>query len=298
MPSTRTAAKSRYIALLVDGLSRLPLPVLYALSTLLYGLLFHLAGYQRKLLLENLRRAFADKPPAEIQRLAAASYRNALDFLIETLKAWRIGESELGRRVVLDNPQCLYALAQKHKVVLVLTSHHGNWEWLQLACASRLELPIAVLYNPLNDAGLDHRVRLMRERFGTRMIDARRSLRELVAFARGGGVIALNADQLPRPEETKYWQRFLGIDTAFFTGPERLARLFHAPVVFVRLQRTARGHYRASFERLLEPPYPPDGTRVMQAYVEAVEGQVRASPQDWFWLYKRWKYRRKALSGQ
>jgi len=30
----------------------------------------------------------------------------------------------------------------------------------------------------------------------------------------------------------------------------------------------------------------------METYVQAVEKQVRAAPQDWLWFYKRWKYRR------
>ncbi len=282
----------RHAALLIGTLSRLPLPILYGLSGVLFVLLFHLFRFQRQLITDNLSRAFADKKPAEVQRLAAASYRNALDFLVETVKAWRFDEHDFRQRIDIENPELLTGLLQQHKVVLALTSHCGNWEWLQLACAAQLNIPIAAVYNPLNHRGVDSLLLDLRTRFGSTLIDSKNALAGLAAFARQGGIIALNADQSPRPEDDKYWADFLGIETAFFTGPEKLARLFRAPAVYVRMQRLQRGRFRIRFETLAHPPYPQTGDAIMPAYIRAVEAQVRAAPQDWFWLYKRWKHKK------
>ena len=30
----------------------------------------------------------------------------------------------------------------------------------------------------------------------------------------------------------------------------------------------------------------------MQRYIRALETQIRHAPQDWVWIYKRWKYTR------
>jgi len=280
----------RSAALLIGLLSRLPLPLLYGLSNCLFLLLFRVARFQRQLLVDNLASAFPHNSAADIQRLAATSYRNALDFLFETIKAWRFDAAELQRRVAIDNPQLLHTLLQEHKTVLALTAHSGNWEWLQLACAAQLDAPIAAVYNPLNHRGVDALLLELRTRFGSRLVDSGNALPQLIEFSRQGGIIALNADQLPRPEDDKYWTTFLGIDTAFFTGPEKLARLFQAPVVFVGMQRVRRGYYRIRFEELSAPPYPTTAGAVVRPYVQAVEQQILAAPQDWFWLYKRWKY--------
>jgi KDO2-lipid IV(A) lauroyltransferase len=290
-PSSETRARRR-AALLIGTLSRLPLPLLYALSDLLFLLLFHLVRFQRKLLRDNLCRAFPEKTPVEIRRLATHSYRNALDFLVETLKAWRFDAPELRRRVEIDNPDVLQDLLRRHKVVLALTAHCGNWEWLQLACSAQLNAPLAAVYNPLNHRGVDALLLEMRSRFGSTLIDAANALPKLIDFSRQGGVIALNADQGPRPEDDKFWTTFLGIETAFFTGPEKLARLFRAPVVFVAMQRLRRGHFRIRFQLLSEPPYGPAPGEILRPYVKAVERQIRSAPQDWFWLYKRWKYKK------
>lgn len=286
------APAKRRAALLIGALSRLPLPLLYGLSDLLFLLLFYLVRFQRNLLQNNLSHAFPDKAPAEIRCLAARSYRNALDFLVETIKAWRFDAGDLQRRVEIENPDTLTGLLRQHKVVLALTAHSGNWEWLQLACSAKLNVPLAAVYNPLNHGGIDALLLTMRSRFGSTLIDAGNALPKLIDFSREGGVIALNADQGPRPEDEKFWAVFLGIETAFFTGPEKLARLFKAPVVFVAMRRSRRGHFHIHFQPLTQPPYGSANGEIMRPYVEAVEQQIRAAPQDWFWLYKRWKYKK------
>jgi Kdo2-lipid IVA lauroyltransferase/acyltransferase len=296
-PSPATPGKRR-ASLAIGLLSRLPLPLLYRLSDLLFVLLFHLARFQRQLLADNLRRAFPGKPAQEINRLAAATYRNALDFLFETIKAWRFGAQDLQQRIEIENADLLTALLKQHKTVLALTAHSGNWEWLQLTCGARLDAPIAAVYNPLNHRGVDALLLQLRTRFGSRLIDNNdNALPALIEFSRQGGIIALNADQGPRAEDDKYWTAFLGTETAFFTGPEKLARLFQAPVVFVAMQRLRRGYYRVRFELLATPPYPSSPGAVLQPYVQALEQQIRAAPQDWFWLYKRWKYEKSLYAG-
>jgi KDO2-lipid IV(A) lauroyltransferase len=291
MPQPHSEAPvSRRAALLVGLLSRLPLPLLHGLSGLLYVLLFHLARFQRGLLQDNLGRAFPDATPAARHRLAARGYRNALDFLVETIKAWRFDAGDLRRHVEFDNPELVTGLLREHKLVLALTSHCGNWEWLQLACSAHFDAPLAALYKPLDKAPLDALLLELRTRFGSTLIDSNRALPGLVEFSRHGGIIALNADQSPRPEDDACWAEFLGIDTAFFTGPEKLARLFRAPVVFVRLRRLRRGRFRVHFELLRQPPHDAAPGDILRAYVAALERQIRADPQDWFWLYKRWKH--------
>ena len=110
-------------------------------------------------------------------------------------------------------------------------------------------------------------------------------------------VIALVADQVPRPDEEQYWSVLLGRETAFFTGPEKLARLLKAPLVFAHMQRVRRGYYRVRFDVLTRPPYPGPEGDLMERYIRALEAQIRAAPQDWVWVYKRWKYRKSVYAG-
>ena len=282
----------QWLAILIRLLARLPLPMLYLIADTLFLLAYYLLRFQRELVVNNLQRAFPERSSTGIRQLAASSYRNTAHMLLESIKGGAITTEELARRVKIENPELIYTLLEKYQTVVTVAAHHGNWEWMQLACSSQLTVPLAALYKPLNHPGIDIPLQESRSRFGSLLIEAKSALPELLGFARQPGIVALVADQGPRPDEEKHWADFLGQDTAFYPGPEKLARLLKAPLVFVHMQRLQRGYYRIRFEVLTEPPYRQDPGAIMNSYIKAVERQVLEAPQDWVWMYKRWKYQR------
>jgi len=293
----RKTLSQRGLLIFLQLLERVPLPLLYLLADILFFTLFRGFGFQRALANDNIARAFPQLPAAQVARLAARSARNTLHVVFETIAAGAFSDADLARRVAIDNPQLVEGLVQQYKTVVTVAAHHANWEWLQLACASQLGTPLAALYKPLGHAGLDTYLQQLRGRFGSELIAARSALPQLLQFARRPGVIALVADQVPRPDEDKHWSILLGRDTAFFPGPERLARLLKAPLVFAHMQRVRRGYYRVCFEVLAQPPHPQREGELMERYIRALETQIRAAPQDWVWVYKRWKYRKSVYAG-
>ena len=62
------------------------------------------------------------------------------------------------------------------------------------------------------------------------------------------------------------------------------------------MRRLRRGYYEARFEELAAPPYSGDGTDIIERYARAVEAQIVASPGDWLWLHRKWKYRKPAYA--
>lgn len=293
MSEAKSSSDSRpWLPPVLRLLSLAPLAFLHLVADVLFLVLYYLLGFQRALVVDNIAKAFPATPPRAVRRLAARSYRNALHVLFETVSAQRLSQAQLAQRVTIENPQLVTGLLQRYTTIVAVAAHQGNWEWLQLACAAQLGAPLAALYKPVNIAGIDTLLHRMRSRFGSRLVAAQSALPGLLAFAREGGVIALVADQGPQPDEDKYWSRFLGRDTAFFTGPEKIARLLRAPLVFVAMQRSGRGRYRIRFETLAEPPYTQQEGELMQTYIRRVEQQVREAPEDWLWVYRRWKYRK------
>ena len=63
-------------------------------------------------------------------------------------------------------------------------------------------------------------------------------------------------------------------DTAFFVGADKIARMVRAPVFFVGIARTSRGHYEATLQLLAEPPYSGEGTDIIERYARAAEAHV------------------------
>ena len=101
---------------------------------------------------------------------------------------------------------------------------------------------------------------------------------------------AMLADQTPLRRTPKTGLRFLNRDTAFFLGPERIARFVDANVVYVAMRRLGAAITRSP--RGDRPAaYGEDaGREIAEYYARHLEATIRESPQDWLWIHNKWKY--------
>ena len=83
---------------LLKALTRMPLPVLYAVGTFIYVVLFHLVRWRRDQVESDIARAFPDKSPAERARILQQSYRNIADSLRSRRTTKRAGSRCRHRR--------------------------------------------------------------------------------------------------------------------------------------------------------------------------------------------------------
>ena len=278
--------------LLLKILSRLPLRVLYALTDILYVIIYHIWRFRRKLSLSNLRRSFPDAPPPELERIARDSYRNACDMIAEVLKGATMRDDELRQRMRIRNLEILAPFIGAKQPVVLLASHHCNWEWLLLASCLELKIGVDAVYKPLRVAAIDRFMFETRSRFGGNPIAVKDFLVEVLKRKGVARIFALVADQTPPREEEKHWTRFLNQDTAFFVGADKIARISRAPVVFVGITRTRRGYYEAALQLLAEPPYTGDGSNIIERYARVAEAHIAQHPADWLWMYRKWKYKK------
>jgi KDO2-lipid IV(A) lauroyltransferase len=93
----------------------------------------------------------------------------------------------------------------------------------------------------------------MRTKFGTRITPVNQTLRDMVANRKQLTATAFIADQTAT-RDNAYWMNFLNQDTAVFTGPEKLAKKFNYPVVYMNVKRIERGYYQVTPELLFSEP--------------------------------------------
>ncbi len=270
--------------------SRLPMPFLYGVSSIIYVLAYYVLGYRKKVVRENIEKTFPDKTPKEQEKLIRDFYRHLSDVVVETMKAITISKEFILKRVKIRNPEALEAKFAQERAVLVMTSHQCNWEWLLLGCGAYFEKPMDGLYKPLRNKQVDALMLDVRSRFGGKPIAKNDALREIARRSKTARAIGIVADQVPGEFEKKYWTTFLGRETSFFLGTQRIAQLTKCPVMFVGMRKLKRGYYEIFFEELAEPPYEKDSFAVLEAYARAAEKLVSEAPQHWLWSHKRWKY--------
>ena len=132
----------------------------------------------------------------------------------------------------------------------------------------------------------------VRSRFGSRLIPAKELLADIIKRGKVVRAVAMVADQEPTTSEHKHWTRFLNRDTAFYMGPEEIARVTRFPVFFIGMKRTGRGLYELSFVPLSSPGESLKSGELTERYVRLVEQQIRDAPADWPWSHKRWKLKK------
>jgi len=272
------------------ALARLPLPLLYPLAQLLGLVLQSLLRYRRRVVEDNLAAAFPLADRAELKALRHGFYRHLASTLLEIIAASRLPARDLVQRVAIPDLALIRRPLDAGAPLLLLSLHQGNWEWMVHSLSLQLDTPVDVVYKPLHNAAVDRFMVTARSRFGGRALPMRAAARALLRAQAPQRPLAMLADQSPIEREGGYWTPFLGRDTPFFEGAEKLARRTGATVIFGQSVRVRPGHYEVRLSPLAAPPYDTlaEGA-ITEAYVRACEQAIRAQPETYLWSNRRWK---------
>ncbi len=280
----------------IRAASRIPLFVWYPIARFMAYCAWKVIPYRRHVVVANLTKSFPEWDEATRERVIRDYYRGFADMLVEIIHSPRLTTAELESRVRLLNPELVRDEVAKGKPVLLCAGHQCNWEWLLLGLSTQLGMPVDAAYKPLVDSWAEREMLALRSRFGARMIPAPELLGDIIKKRGEPRAIAMLADQEPVTSERKQWLRFLNRDTAFFLGPEEIARTARYPALFVKLRRVARGRYEVEFEPLAAAGEQLPAGEFTARYARMVEDQIREAPADWPWSHKRWKLKKPLYS--
>lgn len=269
----------------------LPFPLLYAFSDFACFFLRDVFGYRRQVIEGNMRNSFPEKTEKEIRVLANEYYRYLCDLILETLKTLTMSEKEAKERCAYDMPDWLKKYHEEGRNIIIVMGHYGNWEWGGPGFALHTPYQLVVIYRPLSNPYFERMMTRMRTKFNTRIVPVANVLRDMVASRKQVAATAFIADQTASPE-TAYWTTFLHQETAVFTGPEKIAKKFDYPVVYVHIEREKRGYYRIHTELLFEKPSQTEDNEILEAFTRKLEREIQHAPPYWLWSHKRWKHKR------
>jgi KDO2-lipid IV(A) lauroyltransferase len=186
----------------------------------------------------------------------------------------------------------LYA---ENQSILIVMGHHGNWEWAGPSFTLNNAYQLVVIYRPLSNVYFERMMSNMRTKFGTRITPVNNTLRDMVANRKEVTATAFIADQTAGAENA-YWTTFLHQDTAVFTGPEKLAKKFNYPVVYMNVHRPKRGYYEVTPELLFRTPKDTAEGEISEAFTKRLEKEILLEPATWLWSHRRWKHTRQKIS--
>lgn len=270
----------------------MPFWMLYGFSDFLCFVLRDIFGYRKEVVKTNLRNSFPNKSEQEIHVLYKKFYSYLCDLILETIKTLTMTEQEARERCKFHNAQWLDAYFENNQSIIVVMGHYGNWEWAGPGFTLSAKHQLVVIYRPLSQKYFEQMMCKMRTKFGTKITPVNNTLRDMVANRNLVTATALIADQAASPE-TAYWSTFLNQDTATFTGPEKIAKKFNYPVVYMNIKRIKRGFYEVFPELLFAAPKDTADNEILQKFNERLEQEILLDPVTWLWSHKRWKHKRK-----
>jgi KDO2-lipid IV(A) lauroyltransferase len=268
----------------------LPNWLFYSLSTGFAGILQHIVGYRKAVVISNISEAFPERTKQEQAEIAKAFYSHFADVLLETIALLAFKKGFLKTRITLENAELLDRLKTEGKSVVAIGGHTGNWEWLGTALASLTNYRVLAAYRPLSSQSTDSLMKKIREQEGTELVPSHQIYRTILK-TKEPILVYLIADQAPHPDQA-FWMSFLGRDTPVFWGPEKIARSKEFVVVYLAMKRIRRGHYQVELRELKDPHASEQPGAITAWHVQQLETDIRVSSEAWLWSHKRWKHKR------
>ena len=279
----------RFMIILVGFM---PFSVMYLFSDLVYFIIYHVIGYRRKVVHANLSSSFPEKDEAEIRKLTVKYYHHLCDISLESIKGFTMSGKELIRRHHILNPELGDYYFDKGISSIAVPAHYNNWEWGSLSPGLQLKYPIVGFYKPLSNHLVDKFVKTHRAKFNTKLASIGETAITFTDLVAKPNAFLMASDQSPSNLKDSYWFDFLNQDTPWLHGPEKYARKYNLPVVYVDIQKVKRGFYDLKLILLTDDPSSlPDG-EITRLYVQQLEKAILNEPAYWLWSHKRWKYKR------
>jgi KDO2-lipid IV(A) lauroyltransferase len=265
---------------LIAGL--LPGPWVFRVGEWLGGIIWPFMGKRRRIVIRNLRIAFAgEMEMAEIHRMAKASFCRTAANMLSLAYTARLSPDRLKDVLRVENIELLEQTLAKGRGVVLLLAHMGNWELLsRMVHFFPAGSKAGAMYRHLNNIPLDRRTRKRREADGTRMFSKSDSFHHIAGFLREGGIVGILADQRVAMQGDVV--PFFGRLTRATPLPSLLARRAKAEVLALSLVTKSPGKWKAVFH----PVEKPHDTKNCMATLERA---MRSGPTDVFWLQERWK---------
>lgn len=292
------------VRLLFAVLGVLPRKTALAAGVFLGRIGYRFAGGLRRVALRNLEIAFPEKGRQEREAIARGSFESLGRLLGELTQFPRATPETLESLIEFEfesdesksSPEIISVAVEwaKGRGTLLLGPHLGNWE-MGVFAYSAVRDKITYLARPLDNPLIEEFTVRLRTRFGNQAIDKNNSVSRAISVLREGGILGVLPDVNVLPRDGVFVP-FFGTLACTTSGVAMMAMRTNAmilPMCCVWNQQT--GKYNVLFGKIVEQPHTGDRHRdvyeMTAAFTSEMEKFIRAYPDQWLWIHKRWKVR-------
>lgn len=241
-----------------------------------------LAGYRERAETQ-LALIWPDMPAAERTRIARAVCNNFGRTLIENYSREGFTRQVAASPMAGEGLAPLEAARAAGRPVLFVTGHFGNYEAPRVALTAR-GYRIGGLYRPMSNPFFNaHYERTMMDLSGEVFPQGAKGTARFYRMLKRGGMGTLLFDVRAR---TFPQMDFLGRPAHTATSAADIALKLDALVIPYFAARRSDG---LTFDMQIEAPIAlSDPQTMMRDMTARLEARIRAHPEQWFWIHKRW----------
>jgi len=253
------------------------------------GVILYAVRFRRSIIEDNLRQAYgADK---DISHLIFANYIHYGRLVFEILHLPFDSKRFAKANVQVHGFEHFDKAFKKGKGVFFLSAHTGYWEVMGVI-ASEYKVPLNIITKYLRIGFLNRIWIKSRERAGIKLIHESFSAKAVLKAIGKGEVVGFVLDQFMGPPVGRRI-KFFGRPAWTIASLAWFVQRTGAAVVPVVNYRTSDGHFDLYISPEVE--FQKVGTEEdniihnTQRYSNIMEEFVRAKPEQWLWLHRRWK---------
>lgn len=275
---------------LMGFLAMWPLRWLRVLGHGLGWLLWALARSRRHIVQTNLALCFSEKSAAEIDALTRAHFVNFAQSLLDRSWLWHAPLEKVKSRLTWVGSDQAFAQLSADQPRIVFAPHFVGLDAGGLALTLRASKPVSFIFVPQHSKLMDEWVNRGRQRFGNvKPYFKREGVKQIMTGLRHGEMLHLSPDMDFGPEESIFVP-FMGVSAATVPSLSRFARLGRAPVLTLVTRMTKHGYEMSLSEAWRDFPTEDVEADTLRMNL-ALETAIRSSPDQYYWVHKRFKTR-------
>ncbi len=257
----------------------------------------------RKRAIDQLRESYPDKDDAWLEATAKASMEHIAMLAFDVMRHDRLLRGSTWHKYIeLDDMSEALSVILKHKSIIMVTGHYGNFEALGVAMGI-FGLEGYSIARPIDNPYINDYLVKVRQRKGQTIIDKKGATDNMHAILESGNMLGFIADQ--NAGRKGIFVDFFGRKASTYKSIGLLAMHYNLPIVVGYCRRIDnRYKFKVGISRIIQPQDWQDQDNplhwVTAEYTTAIENFIREAPEQYWWIHRRWKTRppeeRKAAS--
>jgi len=263
------------------------------LSGRLLGRVMYFADVpHRRIVRRNLKFVYPEWTPKYIQEVSLKIFQNIGITFIEICQIACIPKENILSGTKVIGKKILLNAIKENQGAILISAHLGNWEIVAPFLSANMGKRASMVGRRLRVKLINRLINGLRTRFGAKVIDKEAGMPKMMRAIREGKLLGIMLDQGT--------QSSMGVKVNFFDravtathAPALLALRCKCPVIPIFGVRESDGNLKI----IVEPPLKIKRSKDLksdlkvntQLMVNAIEKAIRAYPEQWFWVHKRWK---------